>query len=131
MTNYTLTNLLWLSAGAILVNSYDMIMYIYIYKGFGLYECGRWRQPLPWPFFFDGEKQRPTQKASVNGSCNHGSMLASQSTDAPLKSCLENVGSMSCAQQPLTRDGAMCNSKEAKLASLPILFGVCAGRISF
>ena len=30
MANYTLTNLLWLSAGAILVNSYYMIIYIYV-----------------------------------------------------------------------------------------------------
>ena len=35
---------------------------------FGLYVFGRWQQPLPWPFFFDGEKERLTQKASINGS---------------------------------------------------------------
>ena len=28
------------------------------------------------------------------------------------------AGSMSCAQQPLTRDSAICNSKEAKLATI-------------
>ena len=53
MANYTLTDLLLFSAGAILVN----YIYIYIlYKEFGLCESGRWRQPLPWPFFFDEEK---------------------------------------------------------------------------
>ena len=34
---------------------------------------------LPWPFFFDGEKERMTQKASVNGSYNHGLAFASHS----------------------------------------------------
>ena len=43
---------------------------------FGLYEFGRWQQPLPWPFFFDGEKERMTQKASVNGSYSHGLAFA-------------------------------------------------------
>ena len=46
MVNYTLTELLLFSAGAILVN------YIYVIcKDFRLYEFGRWRQPLPWPSF--------------------------------------------------------------------------------
>ena len=75
MADYTVTNLLWLSAGVILVNSYDMmimidIRYIYIKKS----DCmsvdtgdGRCHSR-----FFDGEKQRMTQKATVNGSCNHG-----------------------------------------------------------
>ena len=109
MANYTLTDLLLFSAGAILV----IYIYIYyIYKQFGLYEFGRWRQPLPWPFFFDGEKERMTQKASVN--------------------------SMSCAQQPLTRDSAMCNLEEAKLATIqPIYFcphtvrGLCWYNLSY
>ena len=86
MTNYTLTDLLLFPAGAILVN----YIYIIIDRYFGLYEFGRWRQPLLWPFFFDGEKERMTQKASVNSSCNHLLLTAfvSQSTHAPLKSCL-------------------------------------------
>ena len=77
MADYTLTDLLF-SAGVILVN---LIYYmcICIYKDFGLHEFGRWRQPLPWPFFFDGEKERMTQKASVNGSYNHGLAFASHS----------------------------------------------------
>ena len=82
MANYTLTDLLLFSAGAILVNIIYIYIYTYIYcvyKDFGLYEFGRWRQPLPWPFFFDGEKERMTQKASVNGSYNHGLALASHS----------------------------------------------------
>ena len=42
-------------------------IYIYIYR-FQPFEDGRRRQPLPWPFFFHGEKECMTQKVSVNGS---------------------------------------------------------------
>ena len=82
MTNFTLSDLLLFSAGAILVNfifSLSLSIYIYIYTIFGLYEFGRWRQALPWPLFFDGEKERMTQKASVSGSYNHGLAFASHS----------------------------------------------------
>ena len=92
MANYTLTDLLLFSTGAILVN---FIVYIFKYinnsDGMSL-DAGDWRQPLPWPFFFDGEKERMTQKASVNGYYNHGLAFASHSVclskHAPLKSCL-------------------------------------------
>ena len=49
MANYTLTDLLLFSAGAMLVN-FVLYIYIYISKESGLYELGRWRQPLPWHF---------------------------------------------------------------------------------
>ena len=64
MANYTLPDLLLFSAGAILVN-----FEIYIYTEVALYSFGRLRQLLPWPFF---EKEQMIQKASVNGSYNHG-----------------------------------------------------------
>ena len=54
-------------------------IYIYDYKDLGLYEFGCWRQPLPCPFFFDREKELMTQKASSNGSYNHGLVFASHS----------------------------------------------------
>ena len=138
MANFTLTDLLLFSAGAILVN-----YIIYIYIEFGLYELGRWQQPLQWPFFIDGEKERMTQKTSVNGSYNHGFAFASHSICFSKHACaieilLTSFGSMSCAQQPLTRDSAICNSKKQSLlfsfkthVFLPILFGVCAGIILY
>ena len=52
-----------------------IFIYFLIYKEFGLYEFGRWRQP----FSLDGEKEQMTQKASVNGSYNHGLAFASNS----------------------------------------------------
>ena len=45
-----------------------------------------------------------------------------QSTHAALKILLINVGSVSCAQHPLTRDGTMCTSKEAKLATFQPMY---------
>ena len=41
---------------------------------------------------------------------------------APLKSCLTNVGSVSCSQQPSTRDSAMYNSKETNFATIQPMF---------
>ena len=48
-----------------------------------LYEFGRWRQLLPWPFFLDGEKERMTQRTSVNGFYNHGLAFASHNLCFP------------------------------------------------
>ena len=81
MANYTLvhSDLLLFSAGAILVIYIYIYVFLYMYIKSGLYEFGRWRQPLPWPFFFDGEKGRMTQKASINGSHNHGLAFTSRS----------------------------------------------------
>ena len=67
MANYTLTDSLLFSAGAILVN----LIYIYTYTknpdymslDAGDSRCHR--------SSFDGEKERMTQKASVNGSYNY------------------------------------------------------------
>ena len=41
---------------------------------------------------------------------------------APLKSCLTNVGSLSCSQQPSTPDNAMCNSKETNFAIIQPMY---------
>ena len=67
-----------------------------IYKDFGLHEFGRWRQPLPWPFFFDGEKERMTQKASVNGSYNHGLAFASHTVCFPKHACAIEILLIKC-----------------------------------
>ena len=89
MANYTLTDLLLFSAGAIPVN-------FFVYKQLGLYEFGRWRQPLPWPFFFDGEKERMIQKASVNGSYNHWLAFASHSVCFSKHACTIEILLIKC-----------------------------------
>ena len=50
---------------------------------------------------------------------------------APLISCLTNVGSLSCSQQPSTRDSAMSNSKETNFAAIqPMYFcPYCLGSV--
>ena len=65
--------------------------------------------------------------ASVNGSDNHGLAFASHSVCFSQHACtievlLLNVGSMSCAQQTLTRDNAMCSSKKAKIATFQPMY---------
>ena len=76
------------------------------------------------------ERRAPTQRplGSESAGARHRERQAPIccSPRLPLKSCLYNVGSMSCAQQPLTRDSAMCNSKEAKRATFqPMYFCPC------
>ena len=94
MANYTLTDLLLFSAGAILVSLY--YIGVYIYEEVGLCEFGRWRQPLPWPFFFDGAKEPMTQKAPVNGSYNHGLAFASHSFCLPEHACTIEILLIKC-----------------------------------
>ena len=90
MANYTLPDLLLFSAGAILVN------FNLHYKEFGLYEFGRWRQPLLWPFFFDGEKEQMIQEASVNGSYNHELAFASHSVCFSKHACTIEILLVQC-----------------------------------
>ena len=65
---------------------------------------------------FDGEKNGCSHRASVDFKGRRFA-LVSQSMHAPVESCLQHVGSMSCAQQP-ARDSAMCYSKQAELATI-------------
>ena len=77
MANYILTDLLRFSAGAILVHSI-YIFYIYICtrnSGCMNVDAGDIRCHGR---FFDAEKERMIQKASVNGCYNHGLAFASQ-----------------------------------------------------
>ena len=80
--------------------------------------------------FFDGAKERMTQKASVSGSHNHGlavSVCFSQRLFLEARMHHRNLAYkllVAChvRKQPLTRDRAMCNSKEAKLATVQPMY---------
>ena len=51
---------------------------------------------LPWPFFFDGGKERMIQKASVNGSYNHGLAFASHSVCFSKHACTIEILPIEC-----------------------------------
>ena len=59
-------------------------------------DAGDSRCHKPWPFFFHGDKEQMIQKASVNGSYNHGLAFASRSVCFSKHACTVEILLVKC-----------------------------------